>query len=142
MVSRQGRARRARRALARAARSRELALGRRVDRRRPGEGRAPAVGRAHLHVPPIWWRARLTAGAARPGLRIAALLSLAAQYRSDQASFVVRAGSAADDPAHGMITDLAAAREGPLSLELLEGAPPPAPAPRTRGKAESARYGR
>jgi S-DNA-T family DNA segregation ATPase FtsK/SpoIIIE len=46
-------------------------------------------------------------------LSTAALLSLAAQYRSDQASFVVLDGSAADDPAHGMITDLAAALPHP-----------------------------
>ncbi|MCH2144377.1 MAG: hypothetical protein MK082_04425 [Phycisphaerales bacterium] len=37
------------------------------------------------------------------------LLSLASQYRSDQASFTVLDGSPADDPAHGMITELAEA---------------------------------
>ena len=40
-------------------------------------------------------------------LTTAALLSLAAQYPSDQASFTVLDGSPADDPVHAMITELA-----------------------------------
>ena len=39
----------------------------------------------------------------------AALLSLAAQFRATDAAFTVLDGSPADDPAHGLITDLAAA---------------------------------
>ena len=42
-------------------------------------------------------------------LSTAALLSLAAQYPRDQATFTVLDGSPADDPDHAMITDLAAA---------------------------------